>query len=469
MKTILFDSRAGFLDRQSLMHQYIERLPDKEIRPVSVFHDHVSYNKYKYLKDTELLSNYWNPGHKAYTKSDISKIEEKYGQINFWNIIASDRFIRRWPEVKIIEQISFYIYAWEKIIEKYKPLFIISETVTGLWNYILILICKSNGIKYLSVQTTKNTGRYYYSDDQYGRWKELEDKFIEIKQRGLTINEKLLAQQFVKNFREHPLVPPYMKQSSALPNFKKYINLPRFIINLKKDLIQNWYYSNHDYKLGYRIFDYVYTLIRVKRILASKFFKIFEFPDFEKDYVLFPVHFQPEATTDIWAPFYSDQLYTIKAIARSLPFGFYLYVKEHISVLGSKKIFFYKEIKKIPNVKLINPWSNISDLIKNSKAVAVITSTTGLESIFWNKPTIVFGNVFYNIYPFVHRINNINDFPEYLGKILSEKIEEDNPDRLAFVYIYSMLGYESDIYDYQLTEERISGFVRDLLEEIEKQ
>jgi hypothetical protein len=469
MITVLFDSRASFLDRQSLMHLYFQKNPEIKVRPVSVFHDHISYNKYKYLENTELLSNYWEPGYRKYSKSILSGIEEKYGIINFWNIVASDRFIRNWKEDKIVEQISFYIFAWESIIEKYKPEYVVSETVTGLWNYLLFLICKHYNIKYLSIQTTKNTGRYYYSTDQFGSWKEFENLYKELLQKGFSQNEIKVATDFIEKFRRQQLVPPYMKSSNAPPNFIKYINFPRFIINLKKDLIQNWYYKNHDYKLGYRIYDYHYTLIRSGRISYTRLTKLFKKPLYDDKYILYPVHFQPEATTDIWAPYYSDQLQTIKSIARSLPLGYYLYVKEHSAILGSKSIKFYKEISKIPNVRLIDPKNNISELIKNSSAVIVLTSTTGLEAILWNKPTIVFGNVFYNIYPFIHRVRDVNDLPGLIKIAIEEKTDEHCPERLAFIYQYSLLGYSSDIYTHQLTDKEITCFAEELIEEISKQ
>ena len=123
----------------------------------------------------------------------------------------------------------------------------------------------------------------------------------------------------------------------------------------------------------------------------------------------------------------------------------------------------------MPNVKLIDPWISISELIKNSKAVTVITSTTGLESILWNKPVIVFGEVFYNIYPFVHKINNITKLPELIKSAIGEKIEENCPERLAFIYLYSRMGYTSDIYSHQLTDQKIVDFATELLIEISKQ
>jgi hypothetical protein len=468
MDTVLFDSRASFLERQSLMHLYFQHNPDRDVRPVSVFHDYVSYNKYRHLDNTELLSTYWDLGHIRYTKAMLQKIEEKYNLLNFWNIVASDRFIKNWKENEVIKQISFYIYAWESILDKYKPVYVVSETVTGLWNYILFLICKQKDIKYLSIHTTKNTGRYYYSTDQFGSWVELEQRYKELLKRGLKQNEIDIALEFVRSFNEKQLVPPYMRSTATLPNYIKFINFPRFFINFKKDIVQNWIFKNHDYKVGYRLSEYGYTLTRSKRIIYSRLMNLFEKPDLNKQYILYPVHFQPEASTDIWAPYYSDQIFIIRAIARSLPFGFYLYVKEHTTVLGSKPIKFYKEINKIPNVKLIDPFVRISDLVSHSQAVIVLTGTSGLESILWNKPTIVFGEVFYSLYPFINRVYNLNDLPGIIKNAIRQEIRENCSERLAFIYLYSIMGYKSNIYTYQPSDNEVICFIDELLEEITK-
>jgi hypothetical protein len=468
LKTVLFDSRDPFHIRQSLLHIYFLKNPDRNIRPVSVYHDFGTYNKYKYLENTELLALYWDTGHRKYNLSMLKDLEEKYNAINFWNIVASDRFIKNWKEEEIIKQISFYFYAWETIIEKYKPDFVVSETIAGLWNYVLFIICKRNNIQYLSFLPTKNTGRYYYASDQFGSWQEFEKNYKELLQRGLTQFEIESAKEFIRKFREKPLAPPFVKFMAAFPNFIKFINFPRFFINLRKDIVQNWIHKNHDYKLGYRFSEYGSTLKRSWRILYSRLMNLFEKPDLNEQYLLYPVHYQPEATTEIWAPYYSDQVFTIKSIARSIPFGYYLYVKEHSARPGSRPLRFYKEILKIPNVRLIEPLSSIYDLICHSKAVIVITSTTGLESIILNKPTIVFGNVFYNLYPYIYNVHDINNLPYLIKSAIDSKIDENDPLRLAFVYLYSRMGYQSDIYATQLSDENIISFANELLDHISK-
>src|SRR5690606_12929500 len=63
---------------------------------------------------------------------------------------------------------------------------------------------------------------------------------------------------------------------------------------------------------------------------------LFEKPVPGERYVLFPIHFQPEASTLVRGPYYLDQASLIEDIAKSLPVGYRLYVKEHMANRGRR-------------------------------------------------------------------------------------------------------------------------------------
>ena len=53
--------------------------------------------------------------------------------------------------------------------------------------------------------------------------------------------------------------------------------------------------------------------------------KFFHEPDYNEDYILFPLHFQPEASTCVYARKYENQLYFIEQLTKSIPVGKILY------------------------------------------------------------------------------------------------------------------------------------------------
>ncbi len=66
-----------------------------------------------------------------------------------------------------------------------------------------------------------------------------------------------------------------------------------------------------------------------------------------------PLHLIPEATTFVKVPFYINELFLIEQIAKALPAGWYLYVREHQSMAGERSLDFYKRVNRIFNVKLV--------------------------------------------------------------------------------------------------------------------
>ena len=135
-------------------------------------------------------------------------------------------------------------------------------------------------------------------------------------------------------------------------------------------------------------------LIKSRKAKTRKAF-IDKYSEYEihenEQFVLFTLHQEPERTLLIAAPFYTNQLEVIRHIAKSLPTGYKLYVKEHFSqVLREwRKISYYKEILEIPNVRLYHPSANIEKLIQGSSLVISIGGTTPFQAAFYQKTSII--------------------------------------------------------------------------------
>ena len=143
------------------------------------------------------------------------------------------------------------------------------------------------------------------------------------------------------------------------------------------------------------------------RVAIADMRRIFEKPVAGENYVLYPLHFQPGATTLVQAPLYVDQLALLRDMAASLPVGYRLYVKEHVSSRGRRPIEFYEGIRAIPAARLLRPDEDTWTLIRDARVVAVITGTVGWEGLLFDKPIVTFGDVFLNLHPSVYRAGDI--------------------------------------------------------------
>lgn len=149
-----------------------------------------------------------------------------------------------------------------------------------------------------------------------------------------------------------------------------------------------------------------------------------------EEYVYFPLHLQPEMTTDVLGGDYADQLLALETLRKIVPLDIPIYVKENPKQTGLlRSEVFFTRLKKIKNIKLISQDVPSFGLIENSVAVSTITGTAGWEALRMGKPVIVFGNVFWSQLPGAFHISKkprwdkITGF-EYNNQKLQKSVDE---------------------------------------------
>ncbi len=210
-------------------------------------------------------------------------------------------------------------------------------------------------------------------------------------------------------------------------------------------------------------------LNKISQIIKSKFIlrkNFFDKPVPSEKYIIFFLHYQPEATTDIWSSMFSDQITVLKYLSRSIPIDYKLYVKEHGSFLGFRKLSEYKKIRALKNVRLIGPDESNIELIKNSSLVVTLSGTVGLEAIFFNIPVLIFGKPFYRIYKNIHFVKDLYELPKQIKAILNTQIDQD--ERYKFIYAYLNSGYDVKIFSEQINSTIIEKLYQAILTEINK-
>lgn len=190
---------------------------------------------------------------------------------------------------------------------------------------------------------------------------------------------------------------------------------------IKRILLQTyWYFKKRNTgRMGkYHLTEDIKYLIRIHWRLRN-LHKTMPLTNIKGDFVLFPLHMEPELALGTFSPEFNDQRALILMVAKNLPAGVRLVVKEHIYAMGSRPGYFYKEIGAIPNVLFISPLVNALEIAKKSKAVVVITGTIGTESAMAGVPIISFGlhNKF-NFLPNVHVVKSWLELRPLLLKLV---------------------------------------------------
>lgn len=156
-------------------------------------------------------------------------------------------------------------------------------------------------------------------------------------------------------------------------------------------------------------------------------------------YIIYPLQYEPEASTSVRAFYFSDQLALIKLIGKVLPLEVKLVVKEHGGNKGYRKSDFYRELSYMPNVVLLPPEYDVKKLITGCIAVITLTGRMGWEAIVNNKPVISLGHTYWSSY---YAVINVQSWKELSYAIRecyeSAKQEAVNDDNklIAFASAY---------------------------------
>lgn len=182
-------------------------------------------------------------------------------------------------------------------------------------------------------------------------------------------------------------------------------------------------------------------------------------PSTDRPYVLVALHFQPERTTAPLGGRFVDQLLMIRLLARWLPPGWRLLVKEapgylfaHITKQVTRDKGFYARVASLPNASLVEPEADIFTLVDNARAVATVTGTVGWEALLRGRPALVFGHAWYRGCEGVHWAGD----EEACRRALEAIAQGERPDPAKVrLFLRAMEQVSTDAYIMERVRERV--------------
>lgn len=344
----------------------------------------------------------------------------------------------------------------EELLNSIKPDYIFDIGTEEIQRTIINEVAKYQEIPYITIEPTRYetviipTFNLGLKLDQYFT-KSYDNNKNQIDTLGIYIDE-------VNNYRAktHILSDKFedlmdYSHSFGFGDMIKYISRKtyRFMRVAVQDFIKKKKYMHFNSPINSNslkklLWHYNYSFRKFYLNLNMNFF--FKAPAKEK-YAFMPLHVIPESTTFVKAPLYINELSNIQAVAKSLPIDWKLYVKEHPAMIGERNINFYKDVKKIPNVKLVisNYYEDPKTWIENSSVVITIAGTSAFEATMLNVPAIVFGNVSYNVLSNIKFVKSYDDL-EHLFKLieLNEWKKDSTIECAAYLKTITEVGINLD-------------------------
>ena len=363
---------------------------------------------------------------KATKKPDTKylKLIEKKHKIDLSLLASNERFFNKWnkyykfssdEKLLILEQ---ECKLFEKILDEVQPDFLITAQTTLHHNHLFYEICKARGIKVLMIRSSFFMGKHIISSE----FDSIDNTQINGK---FHFNSLVDIQNYLKKYNY--ATKTKLELENWLVSKTDYLKaILKFLVSSNTNVKTHYtYYGRSKFAvLKGTIFSIIKKRFRESFINKNLIRDIKN----KKPLIYFPLQVEPERSLLIQAPNYTNQIEVITNIVKSLPAGYELYVKEHPANVFRewRSVDDYKKIMKLPNVKLIHPSVKSEDLIIKSSLVITISSTSGLEAAFHNKPSIIFADLDYSILPSVHKIKAIDELPYAIKTSLKKEVKSSD-------------------------------------------
>lgn len=375
----------------------------------------------------------------------LRRMEETLGADTLWTIFDSDRSIQHFSNEQALSALTIFLKYFLEEFTTHRPDAVISFVTGNVSALACYYVARRLGIPYVEFAATRLQRRARVSASPMYDFPEAAERYREILSGGGESELLREAESYLQAFRSKPVSPDGQTRARAVTEDAIKLSLRRFLGWLR---INYWWYFSH-YRRDIAVDPPIKQAINVLRMMRRQ--RKARQPGFferllpaNEPYAYFPLHYQPELTTMVLSPFWQDQPSIIANIARSLPLGMRLYVKEHVPMLGLRAVNYYDPLRLIPNVRLVDPYLSSLDLIQRSQLVLTITGTAGFEAALLGRPVITFSDIFYSAMAGVHRCRAPEDLPGLVRRVLASPPVDDR-DVVAYVAALMEGAFEFDM------------------------
>jgi hypothetical protein len=375
-------------------------------------------------------------------KEEALRLARDYPQTNWWSVAIAERNIvdssfllggaGEKPESQ--DQVEALIIGivchFEAIFASEKPDAVIVPVADSLFIHVFYQVARRFGARILSMSPSawiREDGKpgFYLGRDEFVHCGRMVDIYQRLIKRGLGDAERERVRNYKRTVAEFNIAKAYrsfMKRpfvASALSP-----NLKRLWSYLRENAVRSREVEYYKIDVAAKIKANLLRLWRRRRARSMVGASSLDIPPHS---VFYPMQYQPEQTTLVGGLYFANQVATIENVAKSLPFGFTLVVKEHPRGRGARPAWQYRHLARFPNVQFCD--ADAKEIMGRCQAVVTITSTAGLEAMALDKPAVVLGNCYYDFADIVYKPKSWVDVTDMLRRILIDGEYEKNTQR----------------------------------------
>jgi len=389
---------------------------------------------------------------KAVNDERLQELESRYGKPSLRTYVLGDRHYQNYEYREQQRFVQHWFNFYLDLFDDFQPDLLLTNSVAAGPTYIPFDVVRSEYGDAVWWQTVRIQDRYGLTiNTPYSEFTDISSLFENFRsgrhdRRNFHIEHKK-AKEYYRNFRQERARPAYYSEPDR-ESMKAYV---RRVLTSPFEILEGYirynyftpeeYYIAHDYTalpFHRRVVEHVREGCRTQAVDRLDMFDTIS-PESEQ-FIFFPLHVQPEASTMVQAPMYTNQIHVAELMSKAARLTDSVYVKEHPSMIGRRPLNYYRQLREIPNVKLIHPRYDSHRLIESADLVATVTGTAGLEAALYKTPVITFARVFYNTLSTVENVTDPENLPELIERIRKnpQHDREEVIDLLTAIYARSI-------------------------------
>ena len=404
-----------------LGHEIVGYVADKPLKTSIVFSDSIYINNLIFYSEKEL--NYEIQKDKE--SNSIDEVEKYLKNTEFLHtyLRITDRIMAKPQSAGLrLRMFRLTISYWINLLNKHSidTVFFANTPHFG-FDTLLAMICYEKKVKVLYSARTEFDGMYFIRES----WKNLmvlkRAKKYSFENNSLVLNANWI--KYSRNLVDESLLYNKQLDDSYIYVFKDqvifYLKLFRRTIHIFLKIISHLSINSFSFMSKLNYIDYISLILKRKKQnrqqwnLYKKLSSSFNLP---KNYIFFPLSFQPERSTDPEASVFADLEFSIQYIIESLPKNWYLVIKEHprqfdgkntdLRKLHARGKDFYNFSATSNQVRYSPVELDSSELIKFSRGCIVNTGSVGYESAMFEKPVGCLSFPWYSGYAGCYDVSN---------------------------------------------------------------
>ena len=361
----------------------------------------------------------------------MAHFERKCGGLFYHCDVAMDRYIasRKWSYARIAQYSAHLLRAMEQELDKMGEFPAAAFGEANSLPYRLAHHLLGSTVHYWNFAIVRHWDhRFFLDDGQTEQWPQCREKYSQFRREGIPEPLYLLSRDRLNTLRSGRIRAPGLSDafrgSNGFWQRIKWTRIKRASSYWLKQLKSKEGLADPRVQHLWEASPIGKAQRTLIGMIRKQFFDKMACPSLPANSAVasYFLHVQPEHSVETLAFEFRDQLALIQNIAPFLPANMQLVVKEHPGMIGMRDLAFYKKLLEIPNVVLVSDMINSYDLIRRSRIVLTLTGSAALEAMYEGIPVILFGDVFFDSFEGIYKIQSIKELNITVSALL------DNPN-----------------------------------------